>query len=342
MAEETKTKAVTVVTGNSMLTDTGRFEHSYRVAKMFSGSQLVPKHLQGKVEDVMIALSIADRLGEDPLTIMQSIYIVSGKAGWSSSYMIARINQSGKIKGRITWDVSGTGKELSVTAKATLADTGEVVTATATMQMAIAEGWVSNKKYQSMPEQMLRFRSAAMLQRLYFPEVMLGMRTAEELEDTGETAPAMREINPQRGSAASSLAAFAGTAPVTVDTPPEMVVASDVPEDGPNVFPADDPAAVAALKERTGVSKEDTPSAPNEVIDGDTGEVFDADEYLTHVLKVLKTMSPDEIAGANAEVKKHLANHPQHLGQWQSARFTRLKEITEEAGRKGGGGRATR
>jgi hypothetical protein len=49
--------------------------------------------------------------------------------------------------------------------------------------MAKAEGWTRNAKYQTMPEHMLRWRSATMLIRLFAPEVMLGIPAADELED---------------------------------------------------------------------------------------------------------------------------------------------------------------
>jgi hypothetical protein len=302
------------------------------VAKVFAGSQLVPKHLQGKVEDIMIALNIADRLGEDPLTVMQSIYIVSGKAGWSSSYMIARINSSGLIKGRVTWDEVGQGKDLVVTAKATLADTGEVVRATTSMQMAIAEGWISNKKYQTMPEQMLRFRSAAMLQRLYFPEVMLGMATAEEISDEPVAPAQPRDITPR--SAAAALDAF-----VTADVVPAPVEANDVPPDGPNVFKRDDPEKVAELLARTQVVEVVNPQT-GEVIDipveGD-GEAFDPADYVASAIKALQGMTlAEEVAGATAEVKKTLASYPKELGEWNSARFAKLSIIATAGKKKGG------
>jgi hypothetical protein len=319
MTEETKSKAVAVVHGTSMMNDTALFEHTYRWAKVFSGSQLVPKHLQGKVEDIMIALNIAERLKEDALTVMQSIYIVSGKAGWSASYMIARINQSGLIKGSITWDVAGAGKDLAVTAKATLASTGEAIAVTVTMQMAIAEGWVSNKKYSTMPELMLRYRSAAMLQRLYFPQVMLGMRTVEELE-TEAPEPQIKDVTPPR-SAASALSAFAANAP-----PEPQIISDEVPPDGPNAFDRDDEASVANLKNRTGVVDEPEP-APDEaeVMDND----FDPQEYLNHCIEKLASFkSPDEVGGANAEVKKILKEYPKHLGEWNSARFEHLSKLS--------------
>ncbi len=49
--------------------------------------------------------------------------------------------------------------------------------------MAEAAGWTKNPKYRSMPEHMLRYRSATLLIRLYAPEVMHGYSTAAELRD---------------------------------------------------------------------------------------------------------------------------------------------------------------
>ena len=176
-----------------MLMNQQDFAHGQRVANLFAASQLIPSHLRGKVQDCFIALHVAQRMNEDPLTVMQNMYVVSGKPGWAASYMIARINKSGLIKGRITWDITGKGESLSVTAKATLADTGEEVSATVDMAMAKAESWTKNAKYQSMPEVMLRYRSASFLKNFYFPDVMLGYQTIEEIE----TQPAaMRDVTP--------------------------------------------------------------------------------------------------------------------------------------------------
>lgn len=185
--------------------DAASFEHAQRVAKVFASSNLVPQHLRGNVADCLIAYQIARRLNEEPLTVFQNIYVVSGRPGWKTEYVIARANKAGVFKGRITWKSSGEGEALSVTAQAVLADTGEAISVTADMRMAKAEGWTKNAKYTSMPEHMLRWRSAAMLVRLYAPEVMLGMPVIEEIE----TAPAeMRDVTPKR-SVGEALDAFA-------------------------------------------------------------------------------------------------------------------------------------
>jgi hypothetical protein len=168
-------------------------EFGWRAAQIFAGSQLVPKHMQGKREDCFIALHMAERLNEDPLIVMQNIVLVQGTPGWKAQYMIARANASGLLKGRIKWRVTGAGEALAVVAYATMAADGEVVESPEiNFAMAKAEGWTSNKKYQSMPEMMFRYRSAAFLIRLNMPEVMLGMQTAEEVEDStfgGEISP---------------------------------------------------------------------------------------------------------------------------------------------------------
>lgn len=167
---------------HDMLMDPDAFEHGQRVAKLFATSELVPPHLRGKTADCFIALYMAKRLNEDPLTVMQNIHFISGKAGWNASYMIGRANRSGAFRDPITWETVGAGDNMAVTAKAVLAN-GTEVDATASMEMARAEGWVKNAKYKSMPEHMLRYRSATFLIRLYAPEVMMGFPAADENED---------------------------------------------------------------------------------------------------------------------------------------------------------------
>lgn len=196
--------AVSFRRDSDLLFDPEGFAHGQRVAKMFAESQLIPPHLRGKIADVTIALMMAKRLGEDPLVVMQSIYIVSGRAGWSAQYMIARANRSGIFRGRINWRLEGKPDDLVVTAFARLADTDEEVAIAASMAMARAEGWTRNEKYKSMPEIMLRYRSATLLIRMYAPDVMLGLPVDVEIE-TIPVEPGVDVIAQRRGRAALGL-----------------------------------------------------------------------------------------------------------------------------------------
>ncbi|MEM1363594.1 MAG: hypothetical protein AAGF94_18110 [Pseudomonadota bacterium] len=173
------------------------FQHMQRVGTMLANSALFPEHLrkgsqQQAVANAVLVIDMAQRLNENPLTVAQNIFFVGGKPGWSTSYLISKANQHGVFKNPIDWEVTGEGKNLSVNAFAETSGTGKRVEFTCDMAMAEAEQWTRNPKYKSMPQLMLRYRSAAALIRLYCPEVMIGVPSQIELE-TGE----MRDITPQ-------------------------------------------------------------------------------------------------------------------------------------------------
>ena len=216
------------------------FEHSQRVAKMFAASELVPPHLRGKMADCLIAYAIAKRTREEPLVVLQNIYFVSGRAGWSATYMIAKANRSGVFARRINWRVEGEGKNLRVTAFATLADSGEPVEATASMAMAEAEGWTKNPKYRTMPDQMLRYRSATMLIRLFAPEVMMGLPVADELDYQQARGPSGAiDITPPPAS--SPLAAVTQAMDALLDATEQ-----EADNTAPAASDADSPAAASS------------------------------------------------------------------------------------------------
>jgi hypothetical protein len=166
----------------AFLHDGAAFEHLWRVAKAFSMSGMVPAHFQGKPESCMVALMYAQQLGEHPMVMFQEVNVINGRPGTSARFAISRANRSGLLSAPITWKSKGTGDALEVTASATLAGTGEVITATVSMKEAHADGWTRNPKYKSMPEQMLRWRSATRLINLYIPEVLSGLGVKDEIE----------------------------------------------------------------------------------------------------------------------------------------------------------------
>jgi hypothetical protein len=99
--------------------------------------------------------------------------------------MVARANRSGKFRGPLRWRTEGSGAELAVTCYADLVgDDDGRVEVMLDMKTAKAEGWDRNPKYATIPEQMLKWRTATWLVRLYCPEMMMGLSTADELEDT--------------------------------------------------------------------------------------------------------------------------------------------------------------
>ena len=152
-------------------------------ANALSRSTIIPKAFQGNAANCFVALDMANRLGASPMEIMQNVYVVHGTPGFSAKYAIGMANKSGVFKGPICFEETGKGDSLSVTAYAIVRETGQRVEFTCDMNMAKAEKWSSNPKYKTMPGLMLRYRSATLLIRTSCPEVLLGMHTADELED---------------------------------------------------------------------------------------------------------------------------------------------------------------
>lgn len=176
--------------------DERAFMLAQREAKALATSSLLPKDFQGNVANVMIALNMAKRLNVDPLQVMQNLYIVHGKPGWSSQFLIACFNKSGRfdaIKFRMT------GEEGQMTrgcvAYTHERSTGELIESIqVTMAMAKAEGWIdkNGSKWKTMPEQMLRYRAASFLVKTTAPEIAMGFATAEEVYDSIDS-PSVRE-----------------------------------------------------------------------------------------------------------------------------------------------------
>ena len=65
--------------------------------------------------------------------------------------------------------------------------------------MAVKEGWYqkNGSKWQTMPDQMLRYRAAAFFGRIYAPEILMGIYSADEVRDFVDVTP---EPSPQQAA----------------------------------------------------------------------------------------------------------------------------------------------
>ena len=154
-------------------------------AKIVAASGLVPEHFKKNPAAIYTAVGLAKSMGEDPIHVCQNIYFVGGRPGWNSSFLLARLRRTKTIKGTVRYDIEDTEKDgLTVRARCIDAETGdEIAGPSASMRMAVDDGWAKNSKYQTMPEIMLRNRALAFLVRYQYPEVLAGLPMAEELQD---------------------------------------------------------------------------------------------------------------------------------------------------------------
>ncbi len=169
------------------------FELAVRTSKILAKSSLVPKEYRGNVPNCMIALNMANRMNADPLMVMQNLYIVHGKPGWSAQFLISIFNTSGRFSPiRYNWVGKEGTDSWGCQAWAIEKETGEKIEgSTITIKLAKEEGWYSKidkngnecSKWQTMPEQMLMYRAAAWFIRTYAPEFAMGMYTEDEIID---------------------------------------------------------------------------------------------------------------------------------------------------------------
>lgn len=190
--------------GQKLELEVKKFELEQRKAKAFVATDFFPAHLrkgdkEATIGAAIIVLDLAQRMNLGALEVAQSIYIIHGKPSFETKFLVARLNSSGLLKGRLNTILSPDGQ--SAHCEAVDAQTGQLLRGTTiTMDMARREGWLSKNgsKWQTMPELMMKYRAQSFFINEFFPEVKYGLKTSDEAEDTNEIKEAPKpEQQPQ-------------------------------------------------------------------------------------------------------------------------------------------------
>jgi len=229
------------------------FELAQRIAKSLASSTLVPKIYQGQdgLANCLIALEIANRIKISPMVVMQNMVPINGRPSWSSQYLIATVNACGKFS-PLRYIFDNEDGPTSCYCEAKDLTSGEVLRGEKiTIAMAKAEGWYSRNgsKWPTMPGQMLRFRAASWWQRVYCPELSLGLPTQEEAIDV--EAVTVAEI---------PAAVIAPVVPAPLTHRAEEVAEAEAPISEPK--PTSEPTPTPE-PEPQAPNSEPTPSSPN-------------------------------------------------------------------------------
>lgn len=193
MANETTQVAAPTQEKRQLVTDYSKgifgtsdnFLMASQMAKALADSTIVPREFQKNWSNCLIAIEQAQRLGMSPMMIMQNMYVVYGRPSWSSKFLIAMINNSGKYDQPLRFrEEQKGGKPFACTAWTTKG--GEIIEGmTIDMDIAKAEGWIdkNGSKWKTMPQLMLRYRAASFFSSLNCPEITMGLNTDDELRD---------------------------------------------------------------------------------------------------------------------------------------------------------------
>lgn len=161
------------------------FNDYWVMAKNFASSDMVPDNYRGKPMNCVIALEQAARMNTSPFFVMQNLYIVKNKPSWSGQACSMIVNGCGLFENvDLVYVGTPNTEDWGAYVKATRKSDGkELKGTTVDMKMAKAEGWLSNTKWKSMPEQMLGYRAYSFFARLYCPNALSGFSTEGEVED---------------------------------------------------------------------------------------------------------------------------------------------------------------
>lgn len=207
-----------------------QFQMAMQAAEMLATSRMVPTTYQNNPGSCFIALNTALRLRMDPLMIMQNLYVVQGRPSWSGQFAIALVNICPKFE--LTWFEFRNGEDFQAGVRmCAQLKTGQHVYGTwVTPEMVKAEGW--GKKWQTMPEQMYKYRAAAFFARTNCPEALLGLSVEGEAEDMADKSQS--DIKPPLFRAKASPKAVKGDVVDAEKVPdtPAVVKNAEVPGQG--------------------------------------------------------------------------------------------------------------
>lgn len=203
----------------TLANETRRFDLAERYSNLMSGGvATLPKHLQGNKSDCFAVALQAIKWGMDPFSVAQKTHLINGVLGYEAQLVNAVIISSSKIVDRAfhldffgDWtrvigkfkEVTGNaGKPYKVPAWTSKDEEGLGIRIWATLrgeseprelELLLTQAQVRNSTlWASDPKQQLAYLAQKRWARLYCPDVILGVYTPDELE---ESRP-MRDINP--------------------------------------------------------------------------------------------------------------------------------------------------
>lgn len=238
------------VSTQAMVFDPQTLANMQRMAETMAGARItIPKHLAGSPGDCLAIVMQAAQWQMNPFAVAQKTHIVNGALGYEAQLVNAVVSSSPLLSSRISYEWEGdwtvvNGKADKSDARAVLVSAtlrGEVRPRMLRVSMAQVGEVRNSPLWISDPRQQLAYLATKRWARLHAPDVMLGVYTVDELEESRERAMGAAEIVPNGQPAAhpatsrtdalkAQLAARKAQppAPVTADSEPAEA-APDLP-----------------------------------------------------------------------------------------------------------------
>lgn len=223
VAEQHQAPANQFSNTTDLVLDYKAMEQMSRLAEMMAnGRATVPMHLQGNPADCMAVIMQAAQWRMNPFAVAQKTHVVSGTLGYEAQLVNAVVCSSTKVKdsfhyewfgdwtrviGNFVTKTSQKGNQYQVPNWTPADEKGLGVRVWATLkgeseprvlELLLSQAQVRNSTlWASDPKQQLAYLAVKRWARLYAPDVILGVYTADELDDLPE-----KELNPRASGTA--------------------------------------------------------------------------------------------------------------------------------------------
>jgi hypothetical protein len=184
-------------------------DEAWRLSQAFARSELVPKNFRGRPDDILVAMQMGQELGLAPMQALASIAVINGRASIFGDGFLALIMTSALYRDHAEYYEIDAGRVEGLTADDLKHDTtaavctfwrrgkAEPVTRRFTVAQAKkAQLLGKDGPWQAYPDRMLLMRARSWAGRDCFPDLLRGIRTAEEALDEREIVdvPIVREV----------------------------------------------------------------------------------------------------------------------------------------------------
>lgn len=219
-----------VLNGDSM-------DKMLKFSRMMSTSKItIPKHLQGNEGDCFAIVMQAMQWGMNPFAVAQKTHLVNGVLGYEAQLVNAVINSRAPIKNRLHYEWFGDWSKVNGKTS-NEANVGVIVSATMKgedepRELSISMAQVGNVRNSPLwvndPRQQLAYLATKRWSRLYCPDVILGVYTADEVEDFEP-----KDVTPQapQASKTASIRDKVAAKKEATKPKPQVIDAEPTPQD---------------------------------------------------------------------------------------------------------------
>jgi len=176
---------------------------------MAQGKATVPQHLAGKPADCLAIALQAAQWGMNPYAVAQKTHLVNGTLGYEAQLVNAVITSSTAVLGRFKYEYGGDWDKFKPGAANASNERGLCVRVGAVLRGETEITWgeplymeyVTTRNsplWKTAPKQQLAYLAVKYWARLYCPDVILGVYTPDEFEQTQRTE---RDVTPARSRA---------------------------------------------------------------------------------------------------------------------------------------------